>query len=77
MNEEHEIGCPARYPDVGGDCDNDCALRRQLADRGYRLVDKLTPDDDRATALKRLGLDHEIGDDAPAGAGDSVEAYRG
>jgi hypothetical protein len=34
------------------------ALRRQMADRGYRLVDSLD-------------------DDAPAGAGDSVEAYRG
>jgi hypothetical protein len=98
VNEEHEIGCPARYGD--GDCDESPERRADiareerdserrakdlddraeavlsgLAERGYRVVDKLTPDDDRALALKRLGLTYGL--DTPAGAGDDVEAFRG
>lgn len=90
INEEHEPGCPARYPELGADCDE------RPVDRGGELIRKETRE--RVERQLRIMVETfglpRIADvmdgaqeavmewvpakyDAPAGAGDDVEAYRG
>lgn len=94
INEAHAFGCPARYPDVGGDCSCEQLVRERMEVTQFfvpvtvegathyvltaRGLDVLGFPEiaakQRADARVRLGLP---GYDAPAGAGDDVEAYRG